>query len=99
MPLLSWNTVTTNQDGSAISDLSFYTVYHGTVPNVWPDSTIVAQPTTSLTVTILNEEINNYYAVSATDTTGNEGFKSATITWPNRSQQLRVPVRYIRQYV
>lgn len=92
MPTLLW-------DANTEPDLAGYKIYHSLDLNNFTDPpTIVLAPTTSLVVTGLNEERNNYYTISAFDTTGNESAQSGAVEWSNRSAQVRIVARYIQQY-
>lgn len=92
MPTLTWNANTE-------PDLAGYKIYHSLDVNNFTDPpTTVSAGATSLVVTGLNEERNNYYTISAFDITGNESAQSGAVEWSNRSQQLRIVARYIRQY-
>jgi len=68
---LSWNAPTSNEDGSAITDLSGYKLYYGTEPGIYTECIDVGS--------VLNYQINNlgidrtyYFALTAYDTSGNE---------------------------
>lgn len=98
MPIILWDAVTTNQDGTPITDLAGYKVYHGIVPAVYDAPVLIAVGTTTYNSTGINESINNYYTVSAYDTTGIESTSSNIIVWNNCSPQSQSPVRYVRQF-
>jgi hypothetical protein len=77
---LSWTPPTTNEDGSALSDLAGYRVYWGTTQGVYPNSAPIDNPGTA-TYVLDNLTPNKYYFVAtAIDTSGNESTFSAVAT-------------------
>lgn len=85
--ILDWNAVTTNSDGSAISDLSGYTIYRATtsfqrsgvyISTVQANAdtsitkTSVNAPATTLTVNNLSNGQTYFFRMTAYDTNGNQ---------------------------
>lgn len=68
---LRWNAVTTNSDGTPITDLAGYYVYHGFVTTIYEPGIFVAAPTTQYLFTGLEVGITHYFNVKAADSTGN----------------------------
>lgn len=80
---LSWSPVTTNTDGSELTELAGYRVHYGTESGNYTVSVDIADPTAASAV-IANLQAGTiyYFAVTAYDTSGNqseysnEGIKS-----------------------
>ena len=68
---IAWNAVTTNQDGTPITDLAGYYVYHGFVTTIYDPAIFVATPTLQYTFTGLDVGITHYFNVKAADLSGN----------------------------
>ncbi len=85
---LTWTAPTTNADGTPLTDLSGYYVHHGTSPGVYGQSTFVGL-TTNAQVTNLSAG-TYYFAVTASDTSGNVSDYSneATSTVTSTSHEL-----------
>jgi hypothetical protein len=77
---LSWTAVTTNSDGTPITDLAGYYVYHGFVTTVYNPGIFVAAPTTQYLFTGLEVGITHYFNVKAADTSGNLSAYAGEIT-------------------
>ncbi|MCC7386210.1 MAG: fibronectin type III domain-containing protein [Deltaproteobacteria bacterium] len=69
---LSWDPPAQNVDGSPLRDLAGYRVWHGTAPATY-EATLDVGLTTSYRVRGLSSGRRYYFAVSAYDTSGNEG--------------------------
>lgn len=73
---LSWNSPTTNTDGTPLTDLAGYKVYYGTTSSAYTQMVNVemtSTPTTpTYTVTNLAAGSTYYFAVTAYDSSGNE---------------------------
>jgi hypothetical protein len=68
--ILTWDAPTTNVDGTPLTDLAGYKVYHGTAPRAY-GSPIDAKLVTTYTFIGLGEG-THYFAVTAYDLAGNE---------------------------
>ncbi len=70
---LSWTAPTQNEDGSALTDLASYKIYHGTTPaGPYPNEVVVANPAlTSFIVTGLPQGLN-YFVATAINSQGIE---------------------------
>lgn len=68
---LSWNAPTADANGDPLTDLKGYTVYHRTEPGNYSQSIDVGNVTT-YTVTGLTAGLTYYFAVTASDVSGNE---------------------------
>lgn len=68
---LAWDPVTTNEDGSAISDLGGYKVYYGTSPGSYTDSAKIGDAT-SCVINDLLPGTTYYFTVVTYDTLENE---------------------------
>ncbi len=68
---LSWTPPTTNEDGTVLTDLARYNVYHGTSSGNYSQITSVGN-VTSYEVTNLAAGTVYYFVVTAYDTSGNE---------------------------
>ena len=77
----TWDMPTTNEDGSPLTDLAGARVHYGTAPGVY-DTTIDAGNVSTYTVNM--PEGNYYGAISAYDTSGNEGAKSNEVNFTYR---------------
>lgn len=69
--IFSWAPVTTNVDGSPLTDLGGYKVYYGTESGVFPNSIDVGN-NISCTIDGLASGNTYYLAVTSYDTAGNE---------------------------
>ena len=69
---LAWSAPTTSADGSPLTDLDGYIVYSGTESGSYTQSIDVGN-VTSYTVNNLTANVTYYIAVTAYDTSGNEG--------------------------
>ena len=72
---VSWIPPTTNTDGSELTDLAGYIVYHGTAPGVYYDSVDVGN-VTSYQWTGLADNTKHYFAVTAYDVVSMESAHS-----------------------
>ncbi len=69
---LSWTPPTTNEDGSTLTDLAGYRIYHGTIQGNYSNIIDIANPSiTSYIVENLSSG-THYFVVTAYDTSGNE---------------------------
>lgn len=71
---ITWDAPTLNEDGSELTDLAGYILYHGTEPGVYPDSDdlgLIQGATPSVIYPNLTEA-THYFVVTAYDTSGNE---------------------------
>ena len=68
---LSWDPPTTNVDGSPLTGLSGYKVYYGTASGNYTQTINVGNVTTYIAAN-LTDGITYYFAVTASDTLGNE---------------------------
>ena len=73
---MAWSAVTTNSDGSAISDLSDYRVWRSTGGSYSAIAT-VSSPTVSYTDSSVTSGTTYYYKVTARDTNSNESAQSS----------------------
>lgn len=80
---LSWDPVTTNEDGTVCNDLAGYHVYIGTSPGIYTTSKDVGN-TTSTTIAGLADCTPGYFAVKAYDSAGREstGYSNQITGWP-----------------
>jgi hypothetical protein len=69
--LVQWQAVTTNSDGTPITDLAGYYVYHGFVTTLYDPGIFVAAPTIQYLFTGLEVGLTHYFNVKAADTSGN----------------------------
>ena len=69
--LIQWQAVTTNSDGTPITDLAGYYVYHGFVTTQYDPGIFVATTTLQCLFTGLDVGITHYFNVKAADTSGN----------------------------
>jgi hypothetical protein len=76
--VISWDAVTENTDGSAITDLAGYKIYHGMSPNAISE-VVQLGLVTSYTFNQLADG-THYFAMSAYNASGVEGALSATGT-------------------
>jgi fibronectin type 3 domain-containing protein len=76
---LTWDAVTTNADGTPITDLAGYRVYHGTSSGSY-GMPLDAGPQTMYVVTGLESGKRHYFAVTAYDTSGNESVVSDEVS-------------------
>ena len=67
---LTWDPPTTNADGTPLTDLAGYKVYHGTTSRTYGPP-VDAGNVTSYTLTGIPEGVR-YFTVTAYDTSGNE---------------------------
>lgn len=75
-----WDAVTTNSDGTPITDLAGYYVYHGFVTTIYEPGIFVATPTLTYTFTGLDVGIIHYFNIKAADTSGNLSAFTGEIT-------------------
>jgi hypothetical protein len=74
---LSWTAPTQNTDGSALTDLAGYRVYHGTSPDALNEMYQVGSPTTTTYSFSQLASGTHYFAVAAYNVTGVESALSA----------------------
>ena len=65
---VSWNAVTRNADGTAITDLAGYNVYIGLTPGVYTSHVTVPSTQLSVVYNGLNGAVSHYWVVTAFDT-------------------------------
>ena len=91
---LSWDAPTTNVDGTPLTDLAGYKIYHGIVSGVYDSPTDVHNVTT---ITLQNFcEGTHYFVATAYDTSGNESGYSNEVNKvikiaPTNPSSLRIP--------
>jgi len=76
---LSWQAPTTNEDGTALSDLAGYRVYYGTSTSAMNENITVGAYTSCNIGNLFSGE-TYYFAVTAYDTSGNESSYSNVIS-------------------
>jgi hypothetical protein len=76
---LSWSAPSQNADGSALTDLAGYRVYHGTAAGFWSDVVQVTSTSTGYTYGSLPSG-THYFAVTAFNLNGGESALSAAGT-------------------
>ncbi len=69
---IAWDPPTSNTDGSALTDLAGYRLYHGTASGVYTENSAVANGST-LTLSNLLSGGTHYFAVTALNSAGAEG--------------------------
>ena len=74
---LSWLPPTTNTDGSALTNLSGYKLYHGTSASALTDVRSISSPGTTIYVFDQLASGTHYFAISALNLAGVESAKSA----------------------
>jgi hypothetical protein len=74
---LSWTSPTQNTDGSAVSNLAGYRIYHGTSANALNDMIQVSNPGITLYVVDSLPAGAHYFAITAYNTSGAESDRSA----------------------
>jgi ABC-type oligopeptide transport system substrate-binding subunit len=74
---LSWTAPTENSDGSAVTNLAGYRIYHGTSANALNTVVQVSNPGISLYVVDNLSAGTHYFAVSAYNSAGTESDRSA----------------------
>jgi hypothetical protein len=73
---LSWLAPTTNTDGSALTNLSGYKLYHGTSASALTDVRSISSPGTTIFVFDQLAAGTHYFAMSAVNSAGVEGAKT-----------------------
>lgn len=76
---ISWTAVTTNSDGTPLTDLAGYRILHGTAPTVYFES-VTLGIVTSYAWGGLSPGTTHYFVVEAFDTSNNFSPKSAEVT-------------------
>lgn len=76
---LSWDPPTTNADGTPITDLSGYKIYHGTETGNYSQSIDTGNATT-YQIASLTDGLTYYFAVTAYDASGNESDYSQEVS-------------------
>ncbi len=89
--VLSWNSPTTNADGTPLSDLNGYKIYYGTVSGTYSQN-IDAGNVTTYQVNNLTAGVTYYFVTTAYDTSGNEGGYSNEISKTIQSPDTTPPV-------
>jgi hypothetical protein len=74
---LSWSAPIENVDGSSVTNLAGYRIYHGTNPNALQSTVQVSNPGITLYVMDGLSAGTHYFAVSAYNAVGIEGNRSA----------------------
>ncbi|MFQ5735863.1 MAG: fibronectin type III domain-containing protein [Thermodesulfobacteriota bacterium] len=70
---INWSPVTTNIDGSPLTELAGYRVHYGTEPGVYTTTVDIADPTAaSAVISGLQAGTTYYFVVTAYDTSGNQ---------------------------
>jgi hypothetical protein len=75
---LSWNPVTTNSDGTPITDLAGYRILHGTAPGIYSDNVELGIVTTYVWSGLLPG--THYWVVQAKDTANQYSGNSAEVS-------------------
>lgn len=73
---ISWTPPTTNTDGTALSDLAGYNIYHGTVSGSYPDKVAVSNAGLSSYLIQNLASGTHYFVIRAYDFFGNESADS-----------------------
>lgn len=73
---LSWVPPTTNTDGTALSDLAGYNIYHGMVSGFYPNKVVVNNPGLSSYLVQSLASGTHFFIVRAYDYSGNESADS-----------------------
>ena len=69
--VVSWQAPTRNTDGTALTDLSGYTIYYGTKPGVYPKTQSIDDPSaTRAVITGLQPGVHYFVAISANNAAG-----------------------------
>lgn len=77
---LSWTAPTQNTDGSALTDLASYKIYHGTASGVYPNEVVVSNPAlTTFIVTNLPEGLNYFVATAINDAGVESGYSGEAV--------------------
>lgn len=77
--VLSWDSPTTNADGTPLTDLAGFKVYYGTVSRGYTSVSDVGK-VTSATITNLQPLVTYYFSVTAYDGSGNESAYSNEVS-------------------
>jgi len=91
MHILSW-------DANTESDLAGYKVYYSLDGVTLTFHETVLAPTTSIYVDGFDESLNNYFALSAFDTSNNESATCTPVLLPNRHKHVHVVGAVLRHF-
>lgn len=72
---LTWDPVTTDTDGNALTNLGGYRVYHGVAPGTYDSPVDIGNVTTS-TLSGLAAATTHYFTVTAYNLTGDESMQA-----------------------
>ncbi len=78
---IAWDPPSSYTDGSALTDLAGYRLYHGTASGVYTDNTVIDN-VTGLSLTNLPSGRTHYFAISAYTSSGTEGARSDELAVP-----------------
>ena len=88
---LSWSAPTTYTDGTPLTSLSGYTVHAGTARGSYTQNISVGQAT-SYTLSSLSDATTYYFAVSATDASGNASKPSNEVAFTTAAAPAPIPL-------